>query len=60
MPLTPRLDFRYKLRETMDTHGLEFKPDWVVVDVGASPGGWSRYSALRWVMPPMFPKERRL
>jgi len=33
----------YKLKETIERVHLELKPEWVAIDVGASPGGWSEY-----------------
>lgn len=35
----------YKLREAVDRCGVALKSDWVVLDCGASPGGWSQYAS---------------
>lgn len=33
----------YKLREAINRFDVELKKDWTVLDVGASPGGWTEY-----------------
>ena len=41
------MTYRYKIRECVDRFKVALEKSWTVIDVGASPGGWSRWCAER-------------